>query len=62
MQDGGAGGGGGASWINSYLAFSNAAFEKGWKISTSQFDFEFYKQTNSPGYNGTITFSLLHAK
>ena len=51
----GAGGSGGSSWVNSYLGYSNAAFENGYESSTSQFDHEVNKQAGSPGYNGSIS-------
>jgi len=54
-NSGSGGGGGSSSWVNSYLDYAHACFENGYKSSTSNFNYEVNRQTNSPGNNGTIT-------
>jgi RHS repeat-associated protein len=54
---GGSGGGGTSStWLNTYLNAVHSTFQNGYNITTSQFNYEYNLQINSPSYNGTITF------
>ena len=55
QSKGGLGAGGGSSWVDSYLDYSNTAFENGYESSTSQFDHEVNKQAGSTGFNGSIS-------